>query len=262
MAAKEGSSVHARTAHLRTLSVLSMAGAAALFLVSAALQLAASLQRWVVFRGAGPHEEFRGEDHLYDYFFPLDPWQNVGWAAQAFGAGTLAQALGVALMAAAMLLMPAAPSGGRALGVEIAAAALVTASFGFIGTHALMSASTDTASPLQHFGAITWMPLAGLLVLGVRWLARAPAVAAACVFLLGSTVPGYLVAAFLIAPFAAGYISHDTTPWTETVMASTTAAAGISLLVAARAARRPGVAAARNSPAPDESGVPPTVTPR
>ena len=62
-----------------------------------------------------------------------------------------------------------------------------------------------------------------------------------CVFLLGSTALGYVLAAFLIAPIVAGEASHDTTPWTETVVAASTAAAGVAMILAA-GVRRAGAA--------------------
>ncbi len=263
MAAKKGSSLHVQTDSLRVVSMLFLLGAAVLFLGSAALQLAASLRRWVVFRGSSPPEEFRGEDHLYDYFFPVDPWQHIGWVAQAFGAGALIQALGVAAMAAGVLLAFGAATARRTIVVDIAVAALVVAACGFLGAHALISGIAGSPSPLQHFIAVLWLPMAGLVALGVRWRSRMPAAAAACFLLLGTTVAGFIVASSMIAPFMAGYVSHDTTPWTESVMAAAVAASGIALLFAAWAVSRyrDGTPAA-NSPAdPGIRQLPPTVAP-
>jgi hypothetical protein len=60
----------------------------------------------------------------------------------------------------------------------------------------------------------------------------------ACVFLIGSTALGGMLAASLIAPLIANGGSHDTTPWTESVVAASTAAAGLAMIFAAGAAVR------------------------
>jgi xanthine/uracil permease len=89
---------------------------------------------------------------------------------------------------------------------------------------------------------VQWLPaqivlmlagLAGLIALGALWLRSSGIVAVAWLFLAGSTVPGYLLASFVVAPALTGYQSHDTTPWTETIVGATTAAAGVAMLVAA-----------------------------
>ena len=73
-----------------------------------------------------------------------------------------------------------------------------------------------------------------VIILGASWLRRSRAAVATCVFLVGSTGLGYFLAAFWIAPIFAGGVSYDTTPWTETVVAASTAAAGIAMILAAR----------------------------
>lgn len=91
---------------------------------SAALQCAASLQLRAVFRDPHSPEALWGEDHVYEYFFPVQPWQNVGSAAQFFGAGSLLRALGIAAMKAGALIMPAAATRRRAVLIENAVAGL------------------------------------------------------------------------------------------------------------------------------------------
>lgn len=238
-----------RTDRIRRASAIWSFIAAGLFLGSAALQLVASLQRWVVFRAS--HDEFVAEDHLYDYSFPHDPWENIGTSAQLFGAGTLTLAFGVLTMALGVVVLPRTVvrrSVAVIIGVvEIVLAILVAGSFGIAGAHALVSGVTGIPSPLQQYGATGWIGIAGLMVLIVLWVFRSPAAMLACVFLMGTTGLGYFVAAFQIAPLVAGYVSNDTTPWTETVVAAWTAAAGFSMILAAKDAARRGAprAAAR-----------------
>jgi hypothetical protein len=199
---------------------------AGLFLSSAALQLIASLERWVLFRDSWARDDISVEDGLFDYYYPSDPWENLGSTAQLSGAGTVLTALGVLAMARAV-------PGGTAL-VDRALIVIVASSFGLSGTHALLSGLIGTPSVLQ---ALQLVPqLAGtvpLLLLGGRLMHRSWSGAISCLFLLGATAPGYLVATFIIAPAIAGYQSHDTTPWTETIVAVWMACAGVAMAVQA-----------------------------
>ena len=216
--------------------------AAGLFLGSAVLQLVASLQRWVVFSGSRAPDDLSAEDHVFDYRFPMDPWESVGSTAELFGAGLLIQALGVLCMAVGVLALSgsAARRSAKAAVLEIVLALLVAGSLGVNGAHALASGAAGAPSPLQHMEAVGIVGFAGLVALAVLWRRRLPAAMAACLFLLGSSGAGYFVATYLIAPVFAGGISHDTTPWTETVVAASTAAAGLAIIVAARAVARRG----------------------
>lgn len=150
----------------------------------------------------------------------------------------MVQALGVLAMALAVLMLPGKT--GRRSGVaavlEIVLALLVAAWFGVNGAHALVSGIIGTPSPLQHLWALELVGFAGLIALGVIWWRRSWAAMIACAFLLGSSMVGSLIAGYLIAPTITGYISHDTTPWTETVVAVWTALAGVAMLLAAWAA--------------------------
>lgn len=209
--------------------------AACLFLVSAALQLIASLQRWVTFSGSWTRTDRLIEDNVFDYSYPADPWENVGTAAQYFGAGYLSLSLGVVTMLLAAPALQTART--RVLAV------IVAASFALDGGHALVSGLINTPTPVQHVLALQWLfSLVGcacLIALGALWLRIWRPGALACLFLLGATVPGYLWAMYALAPLITGQESYDTTPWTETVVAGSTAAAGVSLLVAAGSAKWP-----------------------
>lgn len=203
--------------------------AAALYLCSAAAQLLASLQRWVDARGSWSRSDRTVEDHLFDYSYPADPWENLGDAAQIFGVGYLMLALGVLVMGLG--------AERRRTAASTTLASLVAFSFAVDGGHALVSGLLGSPSPVQYVILlqllVSLVGCGALIALGCLWLRNSPARAAACLFLLGATVPGYLVAAFIIAPAVAGYQSYDTTPFTETVVAASTAAAGIALAAAA-----------------------------
>ena len=216
--------------------------ASVLFLGSAALQHHASVQRWVVFAGSRPASESFGEDHLYDYYFPLDPWVNIGTTAQFFGVGILIQALAVVVMAAGVLLAPRTATSRHALVAvgEFGIAVVIAATFAILGTHALISGLDGVPSPLQSIWALGHVSLLGLLILTWLWWRKLRAASVACLFLTGSTLMGYFLSSYLIAPIIAGGTSHDTTRWTESVVAATTAAAAIAVILAAKTLLWPG----------------------
>lgn len=211
--------------------------AAVLLLGSAALQHHASVQRWVVFAGSRPASESFGEDHLYDYYFPLEPWINIGTTAQFFGAGILIQAFAVVVIAIGLLLAPQIAKGRYALLAlgEFGIAIVVAATFAVLGTHALNSGIDGAPSPLQHMWALGHIGLLGLLALAWLWWRKLRTASVACLFLTGSTFMGYFLAMYLIAPIVTSGGSHDTTRWTESVVAASTAAAAVAIIMAARA---------------------------
>lgn len=244
-------------------SIIFWLAAAGLFLGSAALQGAASLQRWATFRDAHPENEILAEDHVFDYCFPDDAWERIGTAAQLHGAGVLVLVLGLTALAFGVWALPGAPARRRGIaglaraGFEVVLVGLVTASFALSGSHALLSGVAGTATGLQdYFWAPALVALAGLIALGALWRGTSPAAMAACFFLLGSTLLGYLLAAFLIAPVFAGYVSHDTTPWTESVIAASTAAAGFCMIFAVwTAVRRRAHRTSAVTPSPGQAGI-------
>ena len=202
-----------------------------LFLVSALLQIVASLERWVSFAGARTDGTI--EDHLFDYYYPADPWENLGTTAQVFGVGLLVLALGILALARG-----AGPHGDRATRML---ASVTAASFALTGAHALVSGVIGMPTPLQYLPVqllLSAVGFVGLIVLGVRFVRKSWPASVACVMLLGSTLPGLMLANFTIAPEIVGYQSHDMTPFTETIVASSTAAAGVMLLGAAVVSHR------------------------
>lgn len=247
MSASGVSSQRKQTDRLRRTSIICLLTAAGLFLCSAVLQFAASLQRWVVFSGSLGPTDLSAEDHVYDYFFPWVDWVPIGSAAQVFGVGILLQAVGVLVMGFGVIPRIARAAGGG--GVRHAAAVVamvaaetltvlaISAAFALLGAHALISGMAGSASSLQAWMAVVWIPSVGLVALTLSWVRSLPAAATACLFLIGSSWAGYLLATYLIAPVFSG-ASHDTARWTETVIALSTAAAGTFLIVAARKVAR------------------------
>jgi hypothetical protein len=219
--------------------VLLRAVAVVLLVLSAWLQLDASLERWVVARGSWTRRDRWIEDHLFDYALPADPWEPVGDAAQQHGVGMIL--LAVALVALAVALGGTRVTSGVLL-------VLVAGPFAVQGVHALASGVLGRPSPLAHtLGVLTLVQLAGgvaVVALVVAVLVRraptlgSPADAIAVVLALGASVPGYLLATFAIAPLIHGTASYDTTPWTETVVAASTAAAALAMIVGALVAAR------------------------
>ncbi|MBZ4487527.1 hypothetical protein LQ938_01740 [Microbacterium sp. cx-55] len=219
----------------RTSSVSSLA-AAGLFVFSGALQFVASWERWVTARAGRPPGDVTLEDHLYDYFWPADPWVNVGAAAQLLGLGMVVLAVGVIVLAVSVRA-GTVRAGTLWTTVAVVAVAVPTA---LTGIHALVSGGIGAPSALQHgpfLTITTLLPFAGLIVLSIRWMRRSPAAALACLPLLATTMPGYLFALFAAAPLIVGYQSHDTTPWSETIIAVCTGLAALPLVAGAGARR-------------------------
>jgi hypothetical protein len=208
--------------------------AASLLLVSAALQTAASLIRWL-----GPTTGPGGmliEDHLYDYFVPAPPWVNLGYAAQLFGFGELA-------LAAAVIVL-ALESAKSSSVLFRAFAVVLSLPFAVVGVHAVLSGVLGSPSvlfyPLIGGLAFTVFSVAAPIALAIVTARRSIWWALASILMAGATLPGYLVATFAIAPAVAGYQSFDTTPWSETVVAVFVALAAASVAVGAlTVARRP-----------------------
>ncbi|MFL4472393.1 hypothetical protein ACIPVK_00125 [Paeniglutamicibacter sp. MACA_103] len=228
---------HQLAARLPKAAVAWFLAAAVLFLASALLQHLASIQRWVVLRGQRPGHEPSVEDHLLDYIFPSDPWEPIGTAAQLFGAGTMVQAVGILAMALGVLAVPRVAPNRIGVISETVFAILVAASFFTVGTHALVSRISGVPSTMQDSqGLVAFMVWGGfesLAALAWLWMGMSRGAVAACLFLLGTTLPGSAISNFTIAPMIAGFVSHDTTPWLESVVASSSAAAALAMAFAA-----------------------------
>ena len=247
MAANAGPEVSFHRARLRPIPLVASLLAGSLFLASAALQLMASVQRWVIFRGSLTSEDRSAEDHLYDYTAPVIPWEPIENAAQLYGAGALLTAIGVVVMPFAVGTLTRLRTATRrqhvtvvvaVVLVELVLALLIASSFAVKGTRALVSGSMGHPLQLEGYGALDLFGVVSLVALAVMWRAVRAAMVV-CLALLGSTDVGFFLSAYFIAPVFARGVSHDTTPWTETVVAATTAVAGIAMFVAARSALAP-----------------------
>ncbi|WZH35599.1 MAG: hypothetical protein PIR02_12525 [Microbacterium enclense] len=200
--------------------------AAALLLGSAILQYVAAAERWLVAPASWTRSDRWVEDHLFDYSYPADPWENIGAAAQWFGVGYVMLALGV--------LALAGTGGGSGNQLSKVSAVVAAMSSGLIGVHAFLSGvlgqPTFLQGPLALSAVVGPVALLGTALVYAR---SSPLTALACILLLITTVPGYLFASMGVAPAVIGTQSYDTTPHTETVVATSTAAAAFVLMTAA-----------------------------
>lgn len=212
--------------------------AAGLLLLSAALQVLASLERWGERRTGWDRADISIEDSRFDYWFPASPWENLGGAAQLYGLGMMALAGGIAFLAFA------ATSNRTVAGGLCLVAAAPPALFGI---HALVSGLMGSPSPLGFTPVEILLGMAqaaGLIVLALVCGPRSAGWVVGSVLLLGTTTFGYLVSTFVIAPAIVGYQSHDTTPFTETVVAAWAAASAVAVTVGSLLWRAPSMDAA------------------
>lgn len=241
MSAIEVPGSRTRTRRLVWVTVAASLVAGVLFLGSAGLQLAASIQRWVVFSASRTANDISVEDHRFDYFFPWDPWEPIGTAAELYGTGTVIMAVGLLVMplGVSTRVRPATDREGVVLRAvsETVLAAVVAGALAIHGAHAVSSGIHGAPSGLQIFLAVGWVAVAGLITLSVLWRRISRPAAVACLFLIGNTLLGYLVATYGIAPLFTGG-SHDTAAWSETVVAVSVGGAGIAMIIAAATAVR------------------------
>jgi len=204
--------------------------AGGLVLLSAALQALASLERWVTGVRDWTRTDHLIEDHRFDYLYPADPWEPIGAAAEVSGLGLILLGVGVGLLA------HAGTAGRPRTAPWVAPLAAIP--FVLLGVHAVASGLIGAPSFLAWLVEWGFLPLMIVSVGGLVWLVllalrRTPLWSLAALLLIGVTPLGYLVSAFGIAPYVAGYQSYDTTPWTETILAAWTAAAGLFITLGA-----------------------------
>ena len=207
--------------------------ASALLMISALLQAVAAAQRWAFTDAETVGSDRTIEDHLFDYVIPADPWVSVGTAATLFGLGYL-------LVGAALVCLGVAGRGAGRRAHSILPVSLVAAApFVLLGVHALASGLSGVASPIQHlvatYGALALgaVQVITLILFAVLVRSRSWMWAIGVLLLIGVTVFGYIGAMFFIAPMIMGYQSYDTTPWSEAMMAATTAASVVAVFIGA-----------------------------
>ncbi|THG29892.1 hypothetical protein [Naasia lichenicola] len=175
--------------------------AAGLLIGSSVLQILASLERWGPAANGWTRSDFLIEDHRFDYFFPAYPWEPIGSAAQLLGVGLLLLAAGIASFAIAVR-----PSGKSTSFVMPALLSVIAAApFGLLGLHALVSGITGRPA----FADAAWyvfslLSIVGLIALAVLSARHSIAWSVASIALIGSTLIGYIVSTFAVAPAVAG----------------------------------------------------------
>jgi hypothetical protein len=209
---------------------------------SGVLAYVAAWQRWSGVCPRGGFDEpacLKRQDHLYDYQWPASPWHPTGHAAELYGLSVLL--LAVAAFALPFLLLPAFRR------LTLWPLAVIPAAV-LAGMGLLALASGIAGRPVTVPG----FSLTAIIVTGLLWptaltiyaaiaaggygpagwpetsedqrsIARSVSTVVVALLIAATTVlPTY----FVVGPIAAGYVSHDTAPWTE-------APAGVLLVLAA-----------------------------
>lgn len=209
---------------------------------SGVLAYIAAWQRWSGVCSRGGFDEpacLERQDHLYDYQVPASPWAPVGDAAQLYGLSAL-------LLAVAAFALPFlwAPAGRRLVtwplavipAIALVGVGAVAVASGMAGRLVIVPGFDLTALLIVHLfwplalvvyasGVALWTYPTERIVTPAERLtaARSASMVMTSLLIAGTTaLPTY----FFIAPIAAGYMSHDTTPWSE-------APAGVLLVLAA-----------------------------
>ena len=196
--------------------------ASVLLLASAGTFVAASAQRWwpACRRGAFDSEAcLRLQDHLYDHVYVSEPWVPIGSATTYAGVALF-------LLAGALAVLPLALA-TRALRLQVPVAVVASGSIAVLGVHAWTSGTTGQVAPVT-VDPLAWgvwgLALPPLLVVWAWWQRGGWAAAMAAALVASTPVPAYL-----LGMFALGYTSHDTTPWSDAVVAVPLAAAAVLL---------------------------------
>jgi hypothetical protein len=230
--------------------------------------LAAARERWWPACPAGDFDApacLRVQDHSHDYLVPAEPWTAVGHAAELHSVALVLLAVAVGVLPWLWLRHPVALVQVPTLVVSVALLLVAVCVF--------LSAWTERAVALPGLGvavvvwALGWpayLVLAALVPHSGGWHAGSGRRLVFLALLLASTP----LASLVVAPAVTGYVSHDTTPWTEGVSGAFLLAAAVALWPATRpvtpasAPRTPGrsgpVGRARTSgtppPAPPSRG--------
>lgn len=232
-------------------------GAISLLLAGAgALQVAASAQRWWPACGAGDFDTaacLRVQSHTYDVLLPSDPWLPLGHAAVLAGLSLLL--VGAAVTALPLLLRPWRRAAHvwalcAVLGLSQLLAGVSTLAAGVLGRP-----SVDWWAPFVVFVWLGWpVALTVTSILMVGHVRRPGSGWLLLIVLLTASTP--LSQAFL-APAATGYLSHDTTPWSEAWGGGCLLLAALAVWPAAyRRRRRPATEARASAPVTSRAALP------
>ncbi|MCC2321157.1 hypothetical protein [Cellulomonas xiejunii] len=228
------------------------ATASLLLLASAVMFVTAAAQRWwpACRRGAFETDAcLRLQDHVFDHLLIGDPWTPVGDAAQYAGAAMI-------LLAGAAAVLPFLLV-RRALWFAVPVAVSTTGALTVLGAHAWTSGVTGKVQPTPGITAAVLVltvvvPVAaGIWATRELWAGPEPGhyrwtLALAAALIVSSPLPTWL-----LGPVVVLYSSHDTSPWSDAVVALPLAAAAVLVWkVAPRGAapapaprRRPGTLA-------------------
>ena len=208
-----------------------------LFVASGALTLLGERARWWPACRWGEFDATRClqlQDHRFDQVLPSEPWEplpSVGWLA---GSGIVLLGLAVLtlgpLVSAQVDTVPARR--GALLGASLLGGPALV-----VGVVTILAAHSGRPVGLGAGGftlTVVWLIGPPLVLLGVviAWSlgpgAVSSPVGAKAVVLAALFVSTPLVSLFL-GPAVTGYMSHDTTPWADTLAGVAAAVAGLAL---------------------------------
>ncbi len=225
MSAINDSSRVTRSVGFHTVSFTLLLGAALLFLASAVIQQRASIQGWEVFNG-----ELSGDGP------GVDPQDQFAATARLYSVANWLKVLGMLAMAAGVLALPRVAQKRKAVVAGSVAVVLVAVSFGIHamlagdqGSTGIQTLMMDPELPVRMMFLLS---LVGLVAAAIWWRGSSLPAMIGCLFLLGSTVLGDFVASSVITPLLYAFAGDGFFPVTEMVVIATTAAAGISMLLA------------------------------
>jgi hypothetical protein len=215
----------------RSATSVLLAGAGVLF-------VAAAWQRWwpACRRGGFDTDAcVQLQSHEYDYLVVAAPWTPVGHSAVLAGLALLVLAIAAALLP--FVLLP-----GWRLRFRLPLAAVPAASLALLGVQGLASGVTGSAVsvPLTGPAVVVWgFAVPVLLVLWAGAVLQSDpdrrtawGLVLAVVLIASTPLPVLLI----LGPIAVDYVSYDTAPWSEAVMAVPLALAALLVWPATAAA--------------------------
>ncbi|QNN52305.1 hypothetical protein [Nocardioides mesophilus] len=218
----------------------------AILLIGAALmQIVTAAERWWPTCVPGAYDTkacLLLQSHRYDVDLPGTQWEPIGNAAVLQGAAW-------ALLALAFVLLPSALLGLRSRGWR--------AAFAAVAASLMALAAVTTASGI--IGHVVEVP--GVILPGIAWLLGGPVLLVVLMVMsavdrdtsrlplrlvvLGGLLLASPVPQMFLAPVLVGYVSYDSSPWTEAAPAPFLFVAGLAMMLGSR----------RTGPAVDRSAV-------